>query len=694
MTTDESATDMLEHSVSFEQLLHAYNQALAAPAADGEPSLLPLYIPNLKTAGARQYQVDRYVLDERGRGLLLMVQAYPGMALNDTLEVLDGHGQVLASAQISAGREDGHFSLFIPADLLQPGPLELVLAVTVAESGLRRTSVPVNVVVVPPPVIFGSGPPLLPAPLVDQADNGQLSPLLQQVALQIPGDGLFYGSYVTLNWLWRASTGRLIPGQASWDVSRNMAGRALTRQVVQALEPFSGGTLEVHYLVEHDDWAQPQASAITLLTIGEEPLAVPQVPDASNAALGIGALFSGFTVRVPTYPGMRWGDEVELHCVTVPAVSEPLLLNRPITQALVGTALDYRVDADYVRQHAGKQLLLSYTVWHYDGRAPTSDTVAVTVASLGPDRLPSVELGPLAAAGVNLGSFSGDLQLHVSPSEYLLPGLKYWIEATGTDVRGKPLTWLMADGLVVTSAQASQGVAVQAQRTALERLESDSLLNVRLQVAPEGQSRAQAIDCSALHLTISTFVFGPDHALHTNAYIIAKGRPPKVPNPESNAFYQRVPTGGRAPFSYRSSNTDVAWVDAKTGGVRAVGNGIANIIATDARGQTASYRLIISGVQCVQRKDGVFWSANVTSAERLWEFKALSVAQMRQFWDTYYPSEGCVTTALGWPASNYWTGDNVLANSNAWAFLLNAEYAEGVETAGWLKLPVLVRVAG
>lgn len=697
MTIDEPATDTPDDGVSFEQLVHAYNQAFAAPAAEGEPSLPPLYIPRLKTARARQYQVDRYVLDERGRGLLLMVQAYPGMARNDTLEVLDGGGQVLVTTQVAAGWEHGHLSLFIPADVLQPGPLELVLVVTAAEGGLRRTSVPVSVVVTPPPVIFGGGlPPSLPAPLVNGAENGQLSPRLRQVALQIPGDSVFYGSYVTLNWLWRASTGALVAGQASWDVSRNMAGRPLTREVVQVLEPLGGGTLEVNYLVEHDDWPQPKESAMTLLAIAQEPLALPQVSGANNGVLDIGALFTGVTVRVPAYLGMRLGDEVELQCVTVPAEGEPLLLNRPITQDLVGTESVYLLEADFVRQHAGNQLLLSYMVWHYDGRAPSSDTVNVTVAVFRADCLPSVALGPLAAAAiVDLGSLSGDLELHVSPSDYLLPGLTYWIEAAGTDIAGKPLTWLLADGLVVTSAQTAQGVSVQVKRTALERLESGSLLTVRLQVAPQGQSRAQAIDCPVLELKICTFVFGPDHALHTNAYIIAKGRPPKVPNPESNALYQRVPTGGRAPFSYQSSNTNVAWVDAKTGSVRAVGNGIANIIATDARGQTARYRLIISGVQCVQRSDGLFWSGNVASAERQWEFKALTVWEMRQFWETYYRSEGRVATALGWPASNYWTGDNVLTNGNAWAFSLNADFpGNGVETSGAVKLPVLLKVAG
>ena len=58
----------------------------------------------------------------------------------------------------------------------------------------------------------------------------------------------------------------------------------------------------------------------------------------------------------------------------------------------------------------------------------------------------------------------------------------------------------------------------------------------------------------------------------------------------------RTPSSGVPPYTYYSSNTDVAKVDSSSGYVRAFGNGQSNITVQDRAGQRQTYRVIVSGV--------------------------------------------------------------------------------------------------
>lgn len=691
MTIDDSVADQADDAVSFEQILRAYNQAFAAPAATGEASLVPLYIPGLKLSGPRQYQLDHYVLDSRGRGLLVMVQAYAGMAPGDVLKVLDADTRVLLSAQVAKGWEDGHVSLFIPAEQLHPGPLQLTLEVTGA--GPRRTSVPVSVEVVPRPIIFGVEPPPLPAPLVQAADGGVLDPLLGQVTLQVPGDGVFYGSYLILTWLFQSSTGALVSGQAGWDIQSSMAGRPITRVLDQALEPFSGGTLQVSYLVENPDWPMPKVSATLQVAIGTQPLALPEVPSAGGGALGVGALFSGFSVKVKAYPGMRLGDEVELQCTTLPPVGAPLLSSWMVLDDRVGKDADFTVSADHVRLHAGRQLSLTYTVWRYDGRAPVSGAVVLTVPALQPAYLPRlvVRLDTL-----DLDVFLGDLQLIAYPDEWLRVGLKYWIQVRGTAASGAALVIDLAVAQAITAAQVAAGITAVVTRANLERVLPGSVLTVALRL---GMTQQTSIETPLLQLRIlRTLPLVMDTSTRSqttdSSYIILQGKVPLQPA-APNAVYARQASGGRQPYRYSSSNTAVAVVDAATGRVRAAGNGEAKITVTDQRGVSLSYTIRFAGVRLVRVEPNLWWPGNLADPVRKNVEKCLNSNELIQMW-RHYRSQGPVGDVLG-VGPMCWTNENILTGPVAWAFNLNSAQADQptiskVSTGGGVKLPGFLHV--
>ncbi|NHN67721.1 Ig-like domain (group 2) [Pseudomonas sp. NFACC09-4] len=168
---------------------------------------------------------------------------------------------------------------------------------------------------------------------------------------------------------------------------------------------------------------------------------------------------------------------------------------------------------------------------------------------------------------------------------------------------------------------------------------------------------------------IEPLSFGPDHSQAASDYFIVRGRPPGQPPDDANATYTRMATGGVPPYRYNSSNEQVALVNSESGLVRAAGNGSARITATDADGRTAFYIITFSGVRLVERVDGMWWDPNFSDVRPSLELH-LDLAQMKRFWGLYFPSEGPVAAALGWPVSWYWTSDGA-PGPYALAFPLN-----------------------
>jgi hypothetical protein len=62
---------------------------------------------------------------------------------------------------------------------------------------------------------------------------------------------------------------------------------------------------------------------------------------------------------------------------------------------------------------------------------------------------------------------------------------------------------------------------------------------------------------------------------------------------------QKTVTGGFLPYSYKTSHSNIASVDERTGLVRSEGNGTATITVTDARQSSVSYTVITSNVRTV-----------------------------------------------------------------------------------------------
>ncbi|MDI2146272.1 hypothetical protein KBJ94_29970, partial [Pseudomonas sp. ITA] len=85
---------------------------------------------------------------------------------------------------------------------------------------------------------------------------------------------------------------------------------------------------------------------------------------------------------------------------------------------------------------------------------------------------------------------------------------------------------------------------------------------------------------------------GTNKTLNATGYVVIQGMPP--PNPPANAIFTQPAIGGIPPYTYQSSDNDVAIVNSATGATIAAGNGTATITVTDSSKATASYLVTIS----------------------------------------------------------------------------------------------------
>lgn len=179
--------------------------------------------------------------------------------------------------------------------------------------------------------------------------------------------------------------------------------------------------------------------------------------------------------------------------------------------------------------------------------------------------------------------------------------------------------------------------------------------------------------------------FGSAQAMTVTDYIVVKGKPPATP--PARAQYRRQPAGGKPPYTYASSNTQVAQVDS-AGVVTAAGNGTSAISVRDSAGSTGLYHITFSGIVHVSQYGPVDWGPTVT--DRPWLGRALSVPEMKLFYDLYKPGVNDIEVYLGWQRANeYWTSTNIRNSPDAQTFFLTT----GVESRkeGSTKLMVVFK---
>jgi|GEM_PF-4777053 len=189
----------------------------------------------------------------------------------------------------------------------------------------------------------------------------------------------------------------------------------------------------------------------------------------------------------------------------------------------------------------------------------------------------------------------------------------------------------------------------------------------------------------------SLLTAGDDLQLSVEPYFVAVGVPPDSPPPQAQR--ERAATGGTPPYTYESSNRYVAAVDA-SGRVTATGNGLTSIKVTDAKGETASFNLTVTGAtvfMCVRNEPfvGSDFRQNLQPAlENLRKAEysgsmagiAPSIGELRSLWRQYRDLLPGLAGKLNWEEASesealYWVRDsrrNEAGTGDAYVVNLNA----------------------
>ncbi|MHC8298120.1 Ig-like domain-containing protein [Pseudomonas sp. ZS1P83] len=382
--------------------------------------------------------------------------------------------------------------------------------------------------------------------------------------------------------------------------------------------------------------------------------------------------------------GFRSGDTVQLIVKGAPDAGSPTFTAKSLN---TNSRANFPLDKAFIALNMGKDVELSYVLIR-DGKKYPSPGLPASIGTI-PNNHPSLPTPAIDGATgdeLNVIKLQASDQLRVGEWPHQVLGQNVWLRYEGVDANGSGIFLEDRKG---EAHDTVGGLIRPVPLDWLKTLKDGSALSITFKVNFDGvASAATAVSFPMRTYTVKTFFDSDDHVQPISNYFIVEGRPPRTP--PDRGTYTRTATGGTEPYRYSSSDSRVALVDPATGTVRAGSNGFAMITVTDATQRTASYRIEFLGITLVTRIDNIWWYP--ISA---WREKALSLAELRVFWESYYPSEGPVAAALGWPTTLYWSNDNITVIGDAWAFRLNENIGSDdgkVQVGGGTRLPIVSKI--
>lgn len=529
---------------------------------------------------------------------------------------------------------------------------------------------------------------LLRAPSVEQATENELPADTPLANVLVP----FYwplvrGAEVKLYWQVTGNDGvinRYVFGRTIEDPTQPVTFGVLNKYIA----PFAELPLIVQYEITNPG-RPPVVSELLKLQIGEQAivLSAPKVLKAPNGMIPDPLLFLDGAIAQVEVLGTRPDDKVKLIVKGAPGAGSPTFGAKVLN---TNNRANFTLDKAFLAANIGKQVQLSYEFIRVGQEVRPSLSMTLTVGTI-TDNHESLPIpGIVGATGpeldvTQLNDTNNPLKVAAWPLQVV--GQRVWLRY---DVQVEPNEApIFFEDLKGEPHNTPGDLTRPAPIAWLKTLKDGSVLTISFSVSFDG---VEAVRFPVRAYTVKALNFGSnDHVQRIDNYFIVQGRPPRVPPVRGS--YTRIATGGTQPYRYSSSNNQVALVDPVTGMVRAGSNGSATITVTDAAQRTASYRITFSGIQLVTRTDNIWWDPTQETLPS--KANALSLAELRVFWEIYYPSEGPVAAALGWPTNLYWSRDNIPVIGDAWAFRLNENIGSGegkVQTNGGTRLPVVSKI--
>jgi hypothetical protein len=491
---------------------------------------------------------------------------------------------------------------------------------------------------------------LLPTPSVDNVGpDGVLDPadivLDAKVRIQ-PYIGMDTGDRVILHWDGRSPNGDFSTYTIinSGTVNREVVFRVPKSIVVASLD----AQVKVWYEVERGP--QTFTSREQVFTIKENPvppLPEPRIKEAQGDTLAPGDVVNGATFVIAANANFKPNDDVVLH-LTGPKGGDSK--EKRVTDADAGKELSVVFSRAIIDVNAGKTIEATYTVRRASGVVQDSASLVLKVLE-GPITLPAPTLDTVGPDGILNPSNIPDSGATVRVSyEGMSTGdtvLVSWRAAasydTPTQVIGGnvELQFNVPKPYINQSIGSSASVTYTVTRAGTAQVSAPLWLQVK-----------QGLDFDTSPVTLDGKIY------------LIPGSPDLLPAFPANTTVQRNASGGQAPYTYTSSDLQVAQVD-ENGLTSVRGKGTATISVTDALGETKSYQVNVTGViHCLGLGGGKF--AQISTAASNQGSRVPAIGELNEIFNAY---------GNRWPMGNGWYWSSTVAAANIagmkWYFVKN-----------------------
>lgn len=323
----------------------------------------------------------------------------------------------------------------------------------------------------------------------------------------------------------------------------------------------------------------------------------------------------GVVVEVPAYPGMAVGDRISVNWGGGPG---PGTVSVAVTVSKIGPVM-VNIPAGAVAYSVDYEVLVSYEVVRVL-QTGTIYSPSRLIAELGfwDEELTVPRITQAPAGVLDLPAAADPITVVVDRWPLIAPGQRVWLNLEGTASDNSPVVITMAYAVTLTDADAQRSLSFNRPKADFAGLKAGSRLKVVFKVAWDGDVNeaearlfpAYAVEIKQRGTSTGSPLSITSHDMNLGGFYVLVNDS-SLTNPPINAFAIRTATGGRAPYAYFSGNPAVARVDAATGKVTALRNGVAIITATDQDGTTVTYRVVVTGVYALEQIPVVFHTYGV-----------------------------------------------------------------------------------
>lgn len=424
----------------------------------------------------------------------------------------------------------------------------------------------------------------LPLPRVPAAEqnNGTLDPTARNVSAEVPA---YYfmseGNDVHLFWMGKTASGANVMHDELKTVNAGDIGKPIFFVIPdEKVSVLGGGSIEVYYTVNTFSRAFFTSLSLFVPVADDktQPLPLPSIKEATNNILDPANATDGATVVIDASANLREGETLAVRWEG-PKGSDRK--EHVVTAEQAGQAVSVVIASALVTVNDGQTVEVSYSVTRRSGTVQDSDKLALKILSAALD-LPAPTLDTVGPDGVLRPS------LITGPEAIARATYRGMVATDEVKVRWVGKTTFEGQSQTVGD---STHLRFTIPKSFIEASEGGTATLSYLVSRAGTQTESHQLQLSVREGLL--FDTSPV-ALPGKIYLIP-GRRDVLPAFPTGTTVQRTASGGHPPYTYTSSDPDVAQVS-EDGLTSVRGNGNATITVTDAAGESRSYGVSVTGV--------------------------------------------------------------------------------------------------